>query len=345
MAKLVFSLVFLLLVQVSLVWGRDFYDVLSLPRSATDAQIKRAYRKLALQYHPDKVAGTEVEKEAAAKKFSEIGHAYEVLSDNEKRKIYDQHGEEGLKQNEQGGGGGGGGQDIFSFFFGGQRGGEEVTPKGHDVFVELPVTLRDLYLGKELRITRDKNVVKSAPGTRQCKCKNKVKTKQIAPGMYQQYHVQECEKCPNVKLEREQETLTVHVEPGMQDGEHINFFEEGEPLIDGETGDLKFILRTQPSDKWERRGNDLLINETISLVDALVGFSRDVEHLDGHLVTLATEGITKPGLWRQYRGEGMPVLDTNARGDLWVQFTIDFPKTQLSAEQKKAVQELFQGVR
>lgn len=94
--------------------------------------------------------------------------------------------------------------------------------------------------------------------------------------------IQVCEKCPNVKLERDSESLTVHVEPGMPPGHVISFFEEGEPIVDGEPGDLKFMIRQPFDGRWERRGNDLLINETISLVEALVGFERELEHLDGH---------------------------------------------------------------
>eukprot|EP00884_Botryococcus_braunii_P009648 jgi/Botrbrau1/18685/Bobra.0386s0013.1 len=94
--------------------GKNYWEILQVPKGASEAQIKRAYRKLALQYHPDKVTGTDAEKEAAAKRFAEIGVAYEVLSSDEKRKIYERYGEEGLKQHEAQGGGGAGAADIFS---------------------------------------------------------------------------------------------------------------------------------------------------------------------------------------------------------------------------------------
>jgi DnaJ family protein B protein 11 len=137
--------------------GKSYYDILQVSKQATDDQIKRAYRKMALKFHPDKNPGNE----EATKKFAEINNAYEVLADREKRGVYDQYGEEGLKQQQQGGGRGGGGfgQDIFSQFFGGGfRSGdeeeEERTPRGDDVTVEIYATLKDLYVGNSYQVRR-----------------------------------------------------------------------------------------------------------------------------------------------------------------------------------------------
>jgi len=133
--------------------GKSYYDVLQISKSATDDQIKRAYRKLALKFHPDKNPGNE----EATKKFAEINNAYEVLVDKEKRGIYDQFGEEGLKQNAANGGraGGGGFDNIFSQFFGGGvRDDEEEDriPKGDDVVVDIYATLEDLYMGNSYKV-------------------------------------------------------------------------------------------------------------------------------------------------------------------------------------------------
>ncbi|KAL6765851.1 ER DnaJ-like protein 1 [Haematococcus lacustris] len=345
MPRIVFSILLLLTFAAhTLGKGKDLYELLQVPKGANDAQIKRSYRKLALKYHPDKVSGSEADKKDAEKKFAEINHAYEVLSDSEKRSIYDRHGEEGLRQfagqqsqEAQSGG------SIFDFFFGqqGMHNDEDRVQKGHTVTIDLHVTLADLYVGKEMKVTRDKAVVKPASGTRECKCKQKLVTKQLGPGMFQQYHKQVCEQCPNVKLEREQEVLTVHVEPGMANGQAITFFEEGEPMIDGEPGDLKFVIRTVPSQRWERRGDDLLINETITLVDALTGFTRIIKHLDGQEVTLKADRITKPGDYQHYPGQGMPVHNAEPKkGDLWVLYTVAFP-THLSSEQQQQVRDLL----
>jgi DnaJ family protein B protein 11 len=325
--------------------GRDFYDILGLSRGASDKDIKRSYRKLAMTYHPDRVQGSDEEKQQAAKRFADISNAYDVLSNAEKKQIYDRHGEEGLKQQEgqqgrqqQGG--------MFDFFFGGNQGQgqeEEDSKRGHDVYVELPVTLKDLYTGRELRVTRDKSVIKPAAGTRKCNCKQKLVTRQVGPGMFQQFTQHVCEECPNVQLERDSEELTVRVEPGMRDGQQISFFEEGEPMIDGDPGDLKFFIRTAYDARWVRNGDDLLINETISLVDALTGFSRDIHHLDGHVVTLSSDAVVKPGWKQEYPGEGMPKTgQEHKRGTLHVTYSVDFPDV-VTPEQAEAIRKMFGG--
>eukprot|EP00898_Chlorokybus_atmophyticus_P001543 jgi/Chlat1/238/Chrsp1S03046 len=333
----------LLLGLSSFAAARNFYDILQVSRSATEDQIKRSYRKLALKYHPDKNPGNE----EAGKKFAEINHAYEVLTNAEQKRIYDQYGEEGLKQHQQGGGPGGGfGQDIFSQFFGGgfgfgQQEEEESTPKGQDVRVQLEVTLEDLYLGKSFQVHREKNVIKPAKGTRQCNCKNKMVTKQIGPGMFQQFQQQVCQECPNVKYEPEGQSLTVEVDRGMSDGQEVTFFEEGEPMIDGEPGDLRFYIRTKPHPTFRREGNNLHMEYTTSLVDALVGFSAEVAHLDGHSVEIGSKGVTRPGEIRRIVGEGMPVRDSmKHKGDLFVQFTVDFPAS-LTEAQKDSIRKTF----
>jgi DnaJ family protein B protein 11 len=318
--------------------------MLHIPKSADDNQIKRAYRKLALKMHPDKVQGSEEEKKEAAAKFAEISHAYEVLSDSEKRKVYDRFGEEGLKQMGQngGGGGGGGGFDPFSQFFGGfpfgwggGGDGEEQTPRGHDVVVEMEVPLKDLYLGAHIPVTRDKNVIKPASGTRKCNCKQKVVTQQVGPGMYQQYTTRVCEDCPNLKYERVADQLTVNIDPGMPDGHQISFFEEGEPLIDGEPGDLIMVIVTQPHFMFQRENDDLHMEYTISLLDALVGFEKEFAHLDEHKVKLQSSGVTRPGQVDKIEGEGMPRFERSGKGDLYVKYMIAFPKNVSEAEKQQ----------
>ncbi|KAI8463320.1 MAG: DNAJ heat shock family protein [Monoraphidium minutum] len=331
--------------------ARNFYDILSVPKNANEQQIKRSYRKLALQFHPDKVSGTEEQKAEAAKRFADINHAYETLSDQEKREIYDRYGEEGLRQHagQQGGGRGGPGGNIFDFFFGGGGpfggGGEEEeqTPKGDSVVVDLYVSLEDLYNGRDIPATRDKAVFVPGPGKRKCRCRQKLMTRQLGPGMIQQFTQQVCDECPGVKLERSREPINVAVEPGMTDGHEIVFFEEGEPEVDGEPGDLKFRLRTLPHATFTRAGPDLLMNATISLLDALVGFSRTLPHLDGHAITLASAGVTRPGDVQRVAGEGMPLFQhPDRKGDLFVTYTVDFPAA-LSEEQKAAARTLLGG--
>ncbi|XP_042464984.1 dnaJ protein ERDJ3B-like [Zingiber officinale] len=340
------GLLLLLLVALLLVHslcalgGKSYYDVLQVAKGASEEQIKRAYRKLALKYHPDKNPGNK----EADRKFAEINNAYEVLSDGEKRKIYDRYGEEGLKQHAAGGGRGSGMnfQDIFSSFFGGdsREEEEETIPKGDDVVVELDATLEDLYMGGTLKVWREKNVIKPAPGKRRCNCKNEVYHRQIAPGMFQQMTELVCEDCPNVKFVREGYFLTVDIEKGMQDGQEVMFYEDGEPKIDGEAGDLKFRIRTAPHELFRRDGNDLHMTATISLLEALIGFKKAMKHLDGHPVEIGSQGITKPKETRKFKGEGMPLHLSTKKGDLYVTYEVLFPES-LTKDQKTKIKSVL----
>ncbi|KAI8574815.1 hypothetical protein RHMOL_Rhmol01G0382900 [Rhododendron molle] len=356
-SKLLFLLCVLSHVIIAIT-GKSYYDILQVSKGASDEQIKRAYRKLALKYHPDKNQGNE----EANKKFAEINNGpnlssiltfsvvgifkstYEVLSDSEKRSIYDRYGEDGLKQHAANGGRGGGGmniQDIFSSFFGGgQMEEEEKIAKGDDVVVELDATLEDLYMGGSLKVWREKNILKPAPGKRRCNCRNEVYHKQIGPGMFQQMTEQVCEQCPNVKYEREGYFVTVDIEKGMQDGQEVVFYEDGEPIIDGEPGDLKFRIRTAPHDLFRREGNDLHTTVTITLVQALVGYEKTIKHLDEHLVDISTKGVTKPKEVRKFKGEGMPLHYSTKKGDLYVTFEVIFP-TSLTEDQKTKIKAIL----
>lgn len=338
-SKLLFLLCVLSHVIIAIA-GKSYYDILQVSKGASDEQIKRAYRKLALKYHPDKNQGNE----EANKKFAEINNAYEVLSDSEKRSIYDRYGEDGLKQHAASGGRGGGGmniQDIFSSFFGGgQMEEEEKIVKGDDVVVELDATLEDLYMGGSLKVWREKNILKPAPGKRRCNCRNEVYHKQIGPGMFQQMTEQVCEQCPNVKYEREGYFVTVDIEKGMQDGQEVVFYEDGEPIIDGEPGDLRFRIHTAPHERFQREGNDLHTTVTITLVQALFGYEKTIKHLDEHLVDISTKGITKPKEVRKFKGEGMPLHYSTKKGDLYVTFEVLFP-TSLTEDQKTKIKAIL----
>eukprot|EP01025_Chloroclados_australasicus_P044880 TRINITY_DN4890_c0_g1_i1.p2 TRINITY_DN4890_c0_g1~~TRINITY_DN4890_c0_g1_i1.p2 ORF type:complete len:252 (-),score=29.75 TRINITY_DN4890_c0_g1_i1:412-1167(-) len=246
-------------------------------------------------------------------------------------------------------GGGGGGHDIFSQMFGSFFGGgfgfgddyEDQVPKGDDVIVDLFVTLEDLYKGRELKIMRTKSVLKPTSGTRKCNCRNKVVTKQLGPGMFQQFTTKECQECPNVKFERESMEITIDLDAGMHTGQEIVMFEQGEPEIDGEHGDLKFIVREVPHARFDRKHNDLHYNQTITLIEALTGFKHEVEHLDGHRVELKSQGITSPGQVQRIQGQGMPFYNQHGKfGDLFITYTVEFPK-KLSQKQQDEVKKIL----
>uniref|UniRef100_A0A8C5VRD6 DnaJ homolog subfamily B member 11 n=1 Tax=Microcebus murinus TaxID=30608 RepID=A0A8C5VRD6_MICMU len=280
--------------------GRDFYKILGVPRSASIKDIKKAYRKLALQLHPDR----NPDDPQAQEKFQDLGAAYEVLSDNEKRKQYDTYGEEGLKDAHQSSHG-----DIFSHFFGDFGYMFRGTPcqqdrnilRGSDIIVDLEVTLEEVYAGNFVEVVRNKPVARQAPGKRKCNCRQEMQTTQLGPGRFQMTQEVVCDECPNVKL-------------------------------------IKVVKHPM----FERRGDDLYTNVTISLVESLVGFEMDITHLDGHKVHISRDKITRPGakLWK--KGEGLPSFDSNnIKGSLIITIDVDFPKEQLTEEAREGIKQLL----
>merc|ERR1711970_1699625 len=171
---------------------------------------------------------------------------------------------------------GGGGGDPFSSFFGGDffggfgfggNQGEREVPKGANIVVDLWVTLEELYVGNFVEMTHNKPVMKAAKGTRKGNCRQEMVTRSLGPGRFQMTQQQVCDDCPNVKFVSEEHHLEVEIEPGMMDGMEHKFHSEGEPHMDGDAGDLVLQIRAYPNNQFERRGDDLYTNVTISLVD------------------------------------------------------------------------------
>nr|CAG4634850.1 EOG090X07WF [Alona affinis] len=322
--------------------GRDFYKILGVSKSASTNQIKKAYRKLAKELHPDK----NTEDPNASEKFQDLGAAYETLSDPEKRELFDRCGEECVKKE---GAGGGGGMDPFASFFGdfgfgfgNNHQGQREVAKGADIVMDLFVTLEELYSGNFVEITHNKPVLKPASGTRKCNCRQEMVTRQLGPGRFQMMQQQVCDECPNIKLVNEERVLEIEVEQGMQDGQEQRFVAEGEPHMDGEPGDLRLRIQTTPHPSFERRGDDLYTNVTISLADALGGFEMDIEHLDGHKVHVIRDKVTWPGARIRKKGEGMPNYDNNnLYGMLYITFDVQFPKEDFDAETKEQLRRLL----
>jgi DnaJ family protein B protein 11 len=179
---------------------RDFYKILGINRNANTNQIKKAYRKLAKELHPDQNKNDP----KAQEKFQDLAAAYETLIDPEKRKIYDKHGEEGVQKNANMGGDP---NDAFASFFGdffhfGGDGGHQdrnQRPRGGDIVMDLYVSLEEVYSGNFIEIVRQKPVAKPAPGTRKCNCRLEMRTIQMGPGRFQMSQEQVCDDCPNIK--------------------------------------------------------------------------------------------------------------------------------------------------
>ncbi|KAI9282648.1 hypothetical protein BY458DRAFT_496863 [Sporodiniella umbellata] len=351
----------------ALVCAKDYYEVLDVPRDAQKAQIKRHYKKLSRVYHPDKNPNDK----SAEQKFMEIANAYEVLMDDEKRSIYDRYGEDGLKQNQ----GGGGGSpfhdpfDIFSHFFGGgSRQRQQQENRGPDVTVPLEVSLEDLYNGANVEMDIAKQVLCEkcqGSGARRPEdietcgtCDGHgmvIKRIQMGPGMVQQFqqhchdcggkgkkikHV--CPVCSGKKVARGNENYTVRIEKGMQNGKSITLEEESDEYPDTIPGNVVFVVNTAPHPTFERRGDNLYTIQHITLIEALVGFSKSLTHLDHSKVELKRDGITQYGFVQTIKGQGMPLEDNEHRhGDLFVEYQVVFP-TEINQE---AIECLSQGTK
>lgn len=334
-----------------------FYNTLGVERTATPDELKKAYRKLAIKNHPDKGGDPE--------KFKEISQAYDVLNDPEKREIYDNYGEDGIKEGMGGGGPGGVNPfDIFESFFGGGghghgggRGrGHGGRRKGEDVPHPIKVTLEDLYKGSTKKLSLSKNVIcgkckgvgsKSGNTGRCVGCQGtgmKVTIRQIGPGMVQQMQsvcpdcrgngqvIQEkdkCTQCRGNKVNQEKKILEVNIEKGMTHGQKITFQGEADEAPDTIPGDVILILQQKEHSTFKRKGNDLFIEKEISLTEALCGFKFAINHLDGRqLLVSSNEGeIVKPGMFKAIYDEGMVDWQRSFdKGKLFIHFTIKFPE-------------------
>lgn len=246
------------------------YETLEVEKDATPKEIKKAYFRLSKTHHPDK-GGDE-------HKFKEISAAYEILSDPEKRKAYDQYGLEGVADED--GGGRGGQEDLFSMFFGGRGGGRgsRGPRKGPSFNHPVKVSLEDLYNGKTVKLAINRKVI--IGDSKQCeRCQGQgavMEVRQIGPGMITQMQRQ-CSTCDGqghiAKTKNERKVLEVHVEKGMKNNTKVTFRGAADETPGMEPGDVNFVIQEKEHHLFKRKGADLLITKEISLNQALTGLS------------------------------------------------------------------------
>lgn len=270
-----------------------FYKLLEVEKNASDAEIKKAYRKLAVKHHPDKGGDPE--------KFKEVTRAYEVLSDTEKRAKYDKYGEDGLDND-----GAGDASDIFEAFFGGGRraggGGAKKRSKTKDVVQPLKVTLEQMYSGTSKKMAITRQVIDKKKGVQECRqCDGRgVRVEVIRMGPMIQQMQSQCSSCggqgKSFQTKQEREVLEVHIQKGAPDGHKVVFREMADEHPDADAGDVVFVLKQQEHAEFKRKGADLYIERKISLVEALCGFEIEITHLDGRklLIKSSPGEIVKP---------------------------------------------------
>ena len=355
---LVLAAILSVVLTVSGAAGADYYKILEVAKNAKQAEIKKAYRKLSLKYHPDKNNAPD-----AAAKFAEVSAAYDTLSDDDKRRIYDQGGEQALKEHEQR-------QntpqqdpmnifEMFGFGGGGQRGRAE-EPRTADVDMPLRLTLTQLYLGESLDISYARQVLCAEANI--CQKQNnecqgpgvRLKVMQLAPGFHQQVQAADpscvargkswktgCKACPKGMTEEEEIDITVSINPGSKDGEVVKFDNLADEAVGHIAGDLKFVVKQIPHDFFTRREDDLLMNLHITLTEALLGFSKPITHLDGREVIIEKKTVSHCQEIYLVKNEGMRKKGRGSAkqfGDLHVTIHIDFPK-KLTDRQKNLVKE------
>uniref|UniRef100_A0AAY5K7W9 DnaJ homolog subfamily A member 2 n=1 Tax=Esox lucius TaxID=8010 RepID=A0AAY5K7W9_ESOLU len=318
------------------------YDILGVPPTATENELKKSYRKLAKEYHPDKNPN-------AGDKFKEISFAYEVLTNPEKKELYDRYGEQGLRE---GGGGGGGMDDIFSHIFGGglfgfmggqgrsRNGGRR---RGEDMVHPLKVSLEDLYNGKTTKLQLSKNVLcgtcngqggKTGAVQKCVACRGRgmrIMIRQLAPGMVQQMQ-SVCTDCNG-----EGEVINEKDRCKKCEGKKITFGGEADQAPGVEPGDIVLVLQEKEHEIYKREAHDLHMTHKIGLVEALCGFQFTLKHLDGrHIVVKYPAGkVIEPGSIRVVRGEGMPQYrNPFEKGDLYIKFEVQFPDNNWISPEK-----------
>ncbi|KAI6502458.1 hypothetical protein MCOR11_001539 [Pyricularia oryzae] len=335
------------------------YETLGVAPDATEQQLKKAYKVNALKFHPDKNANNP----EAEQKFKEVSHAYEILSDPQKRQVYDQYGEAGLDGS--GGGGGMAAEDLFAQFFGGGGfggglggmfggGAQRGPPKARTIHHTHKVSLEDIFRGKISKLALQRSILcpkcdgrgGKEGAVRRCHgCDGhgmKTMMRQMGP-MIQRFQTacpdcngegeiinpkDRCKGCNGKKTIVDRKVLHVHVDRGVRSGTRIEFKGEGDQAPGLEAGDVVFEIEQKSHPRFTRKEDDLLYNADIELVTALAGGTIFVEHLDERWLSieiLPGEAIA-PGAVKMVRGQGMPSPRHHDMGNLYIQFNVKFPE-------------------
>ncbi|WEZ81859.1 molecular chaperone DnaJ [Rhizobium sp. 32-5/1] len=346
---------------------RDLYETLGVAKTADEKELKSAFRKLAMKYHPDKNPG-DAESE---KTFKEINQAYETLKDPQKRAAYDRYGHAAFEQGGMGGGAGMGGnaggfsdifEDIFGEMMGGGRqrrsaGGRE---RGADLRYNMEISLEEAYAGKTAQIRVPTSITcdvctgsGAKPGTKPTTCATCQGSGRVraAQGFFSiertcptcqgrgQTITDPCTKCHGNGRITEERSLSVNIPAGIEDGTRIRLSNEGEAGVrGGPSGDLYIFLSVKPHEFYQRDGADLYCSVPISFTTAALGGKFDVATLDGTKSRVTVPEGTQAGKQFRLKGKGMPVLRSSQVGDLYIQMQIETPQ-KLTKRQRELLKE------
>lgn len=344
---------------------RDYYEVLGVSRDASQEEIKRAFRRLARQYHPDVNQTKDAEE-----KFKEINEAYEVLSDPEKRAAYDRFGHAGLGLGAEANGGpfggfGDFGFDLFDTLFGmGTRGARTGPQRGADLRFDVTIDFEEAYRGteREIEIPRHETCPRcrgrrAEPGTQMARCTTCGGTgeiRRVQRSFLGQFvtvttydHcggegwilVEPCHECHGSGLVRRTHRFSVHIPAGVSDGAQIRLSGEGEAGVrGGPPGNLYILVHVRPHPVFRREDDDLLMDLDINVAQAALGDELEIDGM-GEVLTLKIPPGTQSGRVFRFREKGFPHLRGTGRGDLLVRVNVRIP-TNLTEEQKRLFKEL-----
>jgi molecular chaperone DnaJ len=354
---------------------RDYYEILGVGKDASADELKKAYRKAAVKYHPDKEGGDEA-------KFKEAGEAYDVLKDAQKRQRYDQFGHAGVGGSSGGGGSGGYGNtgsnpfegfssqsfdfgdglgDIFSQFFGGgQR--QQAAQRGRDVEMTLQLTFKEAVFGLETTIDLDIDdecphchgtTVEPGHDMKTCPtCQGAGQQTRVINTMFgaiQQNVVcptcngrgkipeKECTVCHGKGTQRAKQSIKLKVPAGIDDGSTIRLTGRGEAITDGQKGDLYVNIRVKADKQFTREGNIILSESHVGMIDATLGIEIDIETVDG-IVRMKVPAGTQSGTDFKLSGHGIPHMNSDKRGPHIVNIIVDTP-TKLTRKQRELLEE------
>lgn len=353
--------------------AKNYYEILGVSKTASQDELKKAYRKLAMQYHPDKNAGNK----EAEEKFKEISHAYDILSDEQKRAAYDRYGHDAFNQGGMGGASSGGGagmggfdfssgfadifEDLFGMGGGRQRGGEsQSAARGSDLRYNLSVTLEEAFSGKSetIKITTSASCDTchgsgGADGSKPVTCttcngSGRVRATQgfftvertcaNCGGMGKTIK-DPCKTCAGSGRVRKEKTLSVNIPPGVEEGTRIRLSGEGEVGIrGGPTGDLYIFVSVKQHPLFIRDAADIHCNIPIKMTTATLGGSIEVPTIDGARVKVTIPEGTQHGHQMRLRGKGMSILRAGSRGDMYIHTLVETP-IRLSKKQKELLKE------